>query len=347
MSTTQAILTPAPGAPFEKGEVPLPELGSDMVAISIKYSGICHSDIHQARDEWFEGIFPMVPGHEIVGEVTAVGSAVTKFKVGDRVGVGTFVDSCGECAPCKAGQENFCRTGNVQTYNGRQYDGNPTYGGYAKDVVVKEAYVLSVPENIDYAASAPLLCAGITVYTPLKHWGVKPGTRVGVIGLGGLGHMAVKFAVAMGAEVYVLGRSKSKTDDAKQMGAQDYLITNEIFETHQNFFDLLLNTTSADLDLDNLLRTLNVGGTLVYLGISGSPQQFNAMNVVTSLRSIAGINTGNIADTQEMLDFCGEHNIVSDIELLDCSDASAVDEAYRRVVDSDVRYRFVIDSSTI
>ena len=347
MVKTQAILTPAPGAPFEKGEVPLPELGPDMVAISIKYSGICHSDIHQARDEWFEGIFPMVPGHEIVGDVTAVGSAVTKFKVGDRVGVGTFVDSCGECAPCKAGQENFCRTGNVQTYNGRQYDGSPTYGGYAKDVVVKEAYVLSVPESIDYAASAPLLCAGITVYTPLKHWGVKPGMRVGVIGLGGLGHMAVKFAAAMGAEVYVLGRSKSKADDAKQMGAQDYLITNDIFETHQNFFDLLLNTTSADLDLDNLLRTLNVGGTLVYLGISGSPQQFNAMNVVTSLRSIAGINTGNIADTQEMLDFCGEHNIVSDIELLDCSDASAVDEAYRRVVDSDVRYRFVIDSSTI
>ena len=347
MATTQAILTPSPGAPFEKGEVPLPELGPDMVAINIRYSGICHSDIHQARDEWFEGIFPMVPGHEIVGDVTAVGSDVTKFKVGDRVGVGTFVDSCGECAPCKAGQENFCRTGNVQTYNGRQYDGSPTYGGYAKDVVVKEAYVLSVPENIDYAASAPLLCAGITVYTPLKHWGVRPGMRVGVIGLGGLGHMAVKFAVAMGAEVYVLGRSKSKADDAKQMGAKDYLITHDIFETHQNFFDLLLNTTSADLDLDNLLRTLNVGGTLVYLGISGNQQKFNAMNVVTSLRSIAGINTGNIADTQEMLDFCGEHNIVSDIELLDCTDASAVDDAYTRVINSDVRYRFVIDSSTI
>ena len=347
MTTTKALITNSPGAPFEKSEVPLPELGLDMVAINIKYSGVCHSDIHQARDEWFEGIFPMVPGHEIVGEVTAIGDAVTKFKVGDRVGVGTFVDSCGECEPCKDGQENFCRTGNVQTYNGRQYDGSPTYGGYAKDVVVKEDFVLRVPENIDFAASAPLLCAGITVYTPLKHWRVNPGMKIGVIGLGGLGHMAVKFAAAMGADVYVLGRSLDKKSDAVAMGATDYLITTEIYDSHKNFFDLLLNTTSADLDLDGLLGTLNVGGTLVYLGISGNPQSFNAMNVVTSLRSIAGINTGNIADTQEMLDFCGKHNIVSDIELLDCTDASAMDEAYARVINSDVRYRFVIDSATI
>ena len=347
MTRTRAVLTPRPGAPFEKGDVPLPQLAPDMVAISIKYSGVCHSDIHQARDEWFEGIFPMVPGHEIVGEVTEVGSAVTKFKVGDRVGVGTFVDSCGECAPCQDGNENFCRTGNVQTYNGRQYSGEPTYGGYAKDVVVKEDYVLKVPENIDFAASAPLLCAGITVYTPLKHWKVGPGMKVAVLGLGGLGHMAVKFAKAMGAEVYVLGRSMSKEADAKAMGAKEYLVTSTIYETHRNFFDLILNTTSADLDLDDLLGTLNVAGTLVYLGISGRPQSFNAMNLVTSLRSVAGINTGNIADTQEMLDFCGEHNIVSDIELLDLTDASAMDQAYERVVNSDVRYRFVIDSSTI
>ena len=347
MATTKAVLTPAPGAKFEKGEVPLRDLGPEMVAVSIKYSGICHSDIHQAKDEWFEGIFPMVPGHEIVGEVTAVGSNVQKFQVGDRVGVGTFVDSCRQCEPCRNGQENFCRTGNVQTYNGRHYDGEPSYGGYAQDVVVDQNYVLSVPENIDFAASAPLLCAGITVYTPLKHWGVKPGMKVGVIGLGGLGHMAVKFAVAMGAEVYVLGRSQSKAEDAKQMGAKDYLITSEIFDSHKNFFNLLLNTTSADLDLDNLLGTLNVGGTLVYLGISGNQQSFNGMNLVTSLRSIAGINTGNIADTQEMLDFCGEHNIVSDIELLDVTEAAAMDRAYERVINSDVRYRFVIDTATI
>jgi uncharacterized zinc-type alcohol dehydrogenase-like protein len=347
MANTKAVLVATPGAKFEKGEVPLRDLGPEMVAISIKYSGICHSDIHQAKDEWFEGIFPMGPGHEIVGEVTAVGSNVKKFSVGDRVGVGTFVDSCRKCEPCRNGQENFCRTGNVQTYNGRHYDGEPSYGGYAKDVVVDQNYVLSVPGNIDFAASAPLLCAGITVYTPLKHWGVKPGMRVGVIGLGGLGHMAVKFAVAMGAEVYVLGRSKSKLDDAQQMGAKDYLITAEIYDSHQNFFDLLLNTTSADLDLDNLLGTLKVAGSLVYLGLSGTPQSFNAMNLVTSLRSISGINTGNIADTQEMLDFCGENNIVSQIELLDVSEASAVDRAYERVINSDVRYRFVIDAATI
>ena len=347
MPKTKAVLTPAPGAKFEKGEVPLRQLGPDSVAIDIRYSGICHSDIHQARDEWFEGIFPMVPGHEIVGEVTAVGSAVSKFKVGDRVGVGTFVDSCRSCAQCQSGNENFCRTGNVQTYNGRHYDGEPSYGGYARAVVVDQNYVVSVPENIDFAASAPLLCAGITVYTPLKHWKAGPGMKVGVIGLGGLGHMAVKFAVAMGAEVYVLGRSAAKAADAKQMGAKDYLITTEIFDTHKNFFDLLLNTTSADLDLDNLLGTLNVRGTLVYLGISGNSQSFNGMNLVTSLRSIAGINTGNIRDTQEMLDFCGEHNIASDIELVDATEASAVDDAYERVVNSDVRYRFVIDAETI
>ena len=347
MTTTKALVTPKPSGAFEKGEVPLREMGPYMVAIAIKYSGICHSDIHQVRDEWFEGIFPMVPGHEIVGEVTAVGSAVKDFKVGDRVGVGTFVDSCRKCAQCLAGNENFCRNGNVQTYNGRHYDGEPTYGGYAKDVVVDQNYVLHVPENIDLAASAPLLCAGITVYTPLKHWGVKSGMKIGVIGLGGLGHMAVKFAHAMGAEVYVLGRSKSKAEDAKAMGAKDYLITSEIYQSHQNYFDLLLNTTSADLDLDNLIGTLNVGGTLVYLGISGTPQNFHAMNLLTSLRSISGINTGNIKDTQEMLNFCGTHNIVSDIELLDATDASAIDKAYERVVASDVRYRFVIDASTI
>ena len=347
MNNARAIIAPAPRAKFEKGEVPTRELGPEMVAIEIKYSGICHSDIHQARDEWFEGSFPMVPGHEIVGLVTAVGDRVEKFRVGDRVGVGTFVDSCRKCEPCLAGNENFCRTGNVQTYNGHHYDGEPSYGGYANAITVDQNYVLKVPENIDLAASAPLLCAGVTVYTPLKHWKAGPGMKVGVIGLGGLGHLAVKLAVAMGAEVYVLGRSSQKAADATTMGAQDYLITTEIYESHKNFFDLLLNTTSADLDLDPLLGTLKVAGTLVYLGLSGQPQSFHAMNLVTSLRSIAGINTGNISDTQEMLDLCGEKNIVSDIELLDATDAAAVDLAYERVINSDVRYRFVIDASTI
>ena len=347
MSKTQALIVSAPGAAFEKAEMPLRELTADSVAINIKYSGICHSDIHQVRDEWFEGIFPMVPGHEIVGEVTAVGDAVTKFKVGDRVGVGTFVDSCGSCDPCKRGMENYCRTGNVQTYNGRHYDGEESYGGYAKDVVVKEHFVLKVPENLDYAAAAPLLCAGVTVWSPLKHWKVGPGMKVAIMGLGGLGHMAVKFAAAMGAETYVLGHSPNKAQDAKEMGATEYLITSESFESHKDTFDVILNTVSADIELDSLLDMLKVGGTLIYVGVSGNKQSFHPFSLITGLKSIAGANTGSISGTQEMLDFCGEHNIVSTIEMVDASDPKAIDDAYARVVGSDIRYRFVIDASTI
>ncbi|MDA7806907.1 NAD(P)-dependent alcohol dehydrogenase [Aquiluna sp.] len=347
MSKTQALIVSAPGAAFEKAEMPLRELSADSVAINIKYSGICHSDIHQVRDEWFEGIFPMVPGHEIVGEVTAVGESVTKFKVGDRVGVGTFVDSCGTCDPCKRGMENYCRTGNVQTYNGRHYDGEESYGGYAKDVVVKEHFVLKVPENLDYAAAAPLLCAGVTVWSPLKHWNVGPGMKVAIMGLGGLGHMAVKFAVAMGAETYVLGHSPNKAQDAKEMGATEYLITSESFESHKDTFDVILNTVSADIELDSLVGMLKVGGTLIYVGVSGNNQSFHPFSLITGLKSIAGANTGSISGTQEMLDFCGEHNIVSTIEMVDASDPKAIDDAYARVVGSDIRYRFVIDASTI
>ena len=347
MSKTHALIVSAPGAAFEKAEMPVRELTADSVAISIKYSGICHSDIHQARDEWFEGIFPMVPGHEIVGEVTAVGDAVTKFKVGDRVGVGTFVDSCGTCEPCKQGMENYCRTGNVQTYNGRHYDGEAAYGGYAKDVVVKEAFVLRVPENLDYAASAPLLCAGVTVYSPLKHWKVGPGMKVAIMGLGGLGHMAVKFAAAMGAETYVLGHSPSKAADAKEMGATEYLITKDSYESHKDTFDVILNTTSTDLEVDSLVGMLKVGGTLIFVGVSGNNQSFHPFSLITGLKSIAGANTGSISGTQEMLDFCGEHNIVSTIEMVDASNPKTIDDAYARVVDSDIRYRFVIDASTI
>ena len=347
MSKTQALIVSAPGAAFEKAEMPLRELAADSVAINIKYSGICHSDIHQVRDEWFEGIFPMVPGHEIVGEVTAVGDSVTKFKVGDRVGVGTFVDSCGTCDPCKRGMENYCRTGNVQTYNGRHYDGEESYGGYAKDVVVKEHFVLKVPENLDYAAAAPLLCAGVTVWSPLKHWKVGLGMKVAIMGLGGLGHMAVKFAAAMGAETYVLGHSPNKAQDAKEMGATEYLITAESFESHKDTFDVILNTVSADIELDALIGMLKVGGTLIYVGVSGNNQSFHPFSLITGLKSIAGANTGSISGTQEMLDFCGEHNIVSTIEMVDASDPKAIDDAYARVVGSDIRYRFVIDASTI
>lgn len=347
MSKTSALIVKSPGASFEKAEMPVRELTSNSVAINIKYSGICHSDIHQVRDEWFEGIFPMVPGHEIVGEVTAIGESVTKFKVGDRVGVGTFVDSCGTCDPCKRGMENYCRTGNVQTYNGRHYDGEESYGGYAKDIVVKEDFVLRVPENLDYAAAAPLLCAGVTVWSPLKHWNVGPGMKVAIMGLGGLGHMAVKFAAAMGAETYVLGHSPNKAQDAKDMGATQYLITSESFESHKDTFDVILNTVSADIELDSLLDMLKVGGTLIYVGVSGNKQSFHPFSLITGLKSIAGANTGSISGTQEMLDFCGEHNIVSTIEMVDGSDPKNIDDAYARVVNSDIRYRFVIDASTI
>jgi uncharacterized zinc-type alcohol dehydrogenase-like protein len=347
LTNTASLLVSSSKSKFEKAEVPLRPVGENGVHIKILFSGICHSDIHQARNEWFEGIFPMVPGHEIAGEVIAVGSSVTKFKVGDRVGVGTFVDSCRECEYCLEGNQNYCLKGNVQTYNGRHYDGEPTFGGYAKEVVVDQNYVLSIPDNLDLAAAAPLLCAGVTVYSPLHHWQVGPGKKVAILGLGGLGHMAVKFAVAMGAEVYVLGRSKAKESDAKEFGAKGYILTVDAVESHKNFFDMILNTTSSSADNDALLGMLRVGGSLVYVGLAGEPQSFDPFSLVTGLKSIGGSNTGGIALTQKMLDFCGEKNIASTIELLDVSDPKNLDSAYDRVVASDVRYRFVIDASTI
>ena len=289
----------------------------------------------------------MVPGHEITGEVIGVGSNVAKFKAGDKVGVGTFVDSCRECEYCIEGDQNYCLKGNVQTYNGRHYDGEPTFGGYAQEIVVDQNYVLSIPANLDMAQAAPLLCAGVTVYSPLHHWGVGTGKKVAILGLGGLGHMAVKFAVAMGAEVYVLGRSKAKGKDAKEFGAKEYLLTEDAVGSHKNFFDMTLNTTSSSADNDALLGMLRIGGSLVYVGLAGEPQSFDPFSLVTGLKSIGGSNTGGIALTQQMLDFCGEKNIASTIELLDVSDAKSVDSAYERVVGSDVRYRFVIDASTI
>lgn len=347
MPSTASLSVSSPTSKFEKAEVPLRPIGEDGVHIRIAYSGICHSDIHQARNEWFEGIFPMVPGHEIAGEVIGVGSNVTKFKVGDRVGVGTFVDSCRECEYCLEGNENYCLKGNVQTYNGRHHDGEPSYGGYAKEIVVDQSYVLSIPANLDMAQAAPLLCAGVTVYSPLHYWKVGPGKKVAILGFGGLGHMAVKFAVAMGAEVHVLGRSKGKEADAKEFGARDYLLTLDAVESHKNFFDMILNTTSSSADNDALLGMLRVGGSLVYVGLAGESQSFDPFSLVTGLKSIGGSNTGGIALTQQMLDFCGQKNIASTIELLDVSDPKTLDAAYDRVVGSDVRYRFVIDASTI
>ena len=327
--------------------MPLRPMTADTVKIAIRYSGICHSDIHQARNEWFEGIFPMVPGHEIAGEVIEVGASVANFKVGDRVGVGTFVDSCRECEYCLAGRENVCLKGNVQTYNGRHYDGEPTYGGYARELVVDAKYVLRVPETLGLDVAAPLLCAGITVYSPLKRAEVGPGKRVAILGLGGLGHLALKFAVAFGAETYVIGHSPEKRAEAVSFGAKDYLDSGVEGSIPKNFFDLILNTTSADLDIDALLATLRVGGELSNVGLPGNKQSYDPFSIIGGLKTISGSNTGNIAETQQMLDFCGEHSIGAVIETVDASDPSAIDAAYDRVVASQARYRLVIDAATI
>lgn len=327
--------------------MPLRPMTAHTVKIAIKYSGICHSDIHQARNEWFEGIFPMVPGHEIAGEVVEVGSAVTGFAVGDRVGVGTFVDSCRECEYCLDGRENVCLKGNVQTYNGRHYDGAPTYGGYARELVVDAKYVLKVPSTLGLDVAAPLLCAGITVYSPLKRAGVGPGKRVAILGLGGLGHLALKFAVAFGAETYVIGHSPAKRDEAIAFGAKDYLLSGEDGSIPNNFFDLILNTTSADLNLDSLLANLRVGGELSNVGLPGNKQSYDPFSIIGGLKKISGSNTGSIAETQEMLDFCGTHAIGAVIETIDAGDVANVDAAYDRVVASEARYRLVIDASTI
>ncbi|MEI6590650.1 MAG: NAD(P)-dependent alcohol dehydrogenase [Actinomycetes bacterium] len=347
MTTTRSLVVSAPGAKFASQDVELLPVKGYRLRIEIEYSGICHSDIHQARNEWFEGIFPMVPGHEIVGRVVEIGPKVTRFALGDLVGVGTFVDSCRKCEYCLDGRENYCLAGNVQTYNGRHYDGTPTYGGYAKQIVVDENYVLRVPDTLDPAGAAPLLCAGITVFSPLRHWQAGPGKRVAILGFGGLGHLAVKFAAAMGAEVIVLGHTKTKKADAKKFGAVDYMTIAEAQKVHQNYFDIILNTTSANLDVDALLRLLHVGGSLVNVGLPGESQSYNPFGLVTGLKSIAGSNTGGIDETQLMLDFAAVYNITAKYELVDATRAKAIDAAYDRVVASDVRYRFVIDGSTI
>ncbi|MEN9715535.1 MAG: hypothetical protein RJA35_1002 [Actinomycetota bacterium] len=349
MTTNKVLSVASPTSSFAKVEIAAKPVGDHDVQIEIAYSGICHSDLHQARNEWFPGIFPMVPGHEIAGHVVEVGSKVTKFKVGDRAGVGTIVGSCGECEYCHEGRQNVCLKGNVQTYNGRYYDGEATVGGYAKLITVNEDFVLHIPDALDLAAAAPLLCAGITLYSPLKRWGAAPGKKVAIIGLGGLGHMGVKFAAALGAEVSVIGHSASKEADAKAFGAVRYLKASDesIFTDYTNTFDLIINTTSANLEVDKILSLLRVGGSLVNVGLPGSDEHFNPFSLIASMKSISGSNTGGIAETQEMLDFSAEHNIAATIELLDATEASAIDAAYERMLKADVRYRFVIDASTI
>ncbi|MCZ4091611.1 NAD(P)-dependent alcohol dehydrogenase [Sinorhizobium psoraleae] len=318
----------------------------DDVVIDIKYCGVCHSDIHQARNEWGNSTFPMVPGHEIVGIVSAVGSKVTKFKVGDRAGVGCFVDSCTTCATRDLDLEHYL-PGLVGTYNSVEADGKtPTQGGYSDHIVVKEGYVLSIPENLPLDAAAPLLCAGITLYSPLRHWKAGPGKKVAIVGMGGLGHMGVKLAHAMGAEVTVLSQSLSKKEDGLKLGADHYYATNdpETFQALAGSFDLIICTVAAEIDWNAYLNLLKVDGDLVLVGIPENPVPVHAFSLVPARRSISGSMIGSIKETQEMLDFCSEHGIVSEIEMIRMDEINA---AYERVVKSDVRYRFVIDMASL
>ena len=323
------------------------DLGPNDVLVEIVYSGICHSDIHQVREEWGEAIFPMVPGHEIAGIVKEVGSSVTRFKPGMRAGVGVFIDSCRKCENCLAGENQYCLEGMTGTYNGYERDGKTVaQGGYASAIVVNEDYVLHLPENLEMAGIAPLLCAGITLYSPLKHWGAGPGKKVGIIGLGGLGHMGVKFAHALGAEVTVLSHSANKEADAKNMGADHFILTKDeaVFEKYKSHFDLLINSVSAPMDLNKYANMLKLNGSLVMVGLSGEPYPIDAFTMLNQRRRIAGSMIGGMKQTQEMLDFAGKHNIVSDVEIIK---ADEINKAYDRVVNSDVKYRFVIDAKTI
>jgi uncharacterized zinc-type alcohol dehydrogenase-like protein len=316
------------------------------VAIDIKFCGICHSDIHQARDEWGGSIFPMVPGHEIAGVVTAVGNKVTKYKAGDKVGVGCFVDSCRKCAQCKKGLEQYCAVGMVLTYNGKEHDGTPTFGGYSEKIVVDENYVLRVPDNLPLDGAAPLQCAGITLYSPLRHWQTGPGKKVAIIGLGGLGHMGVKLAHAMGAEVTVLSQSLKKQADGKRLGADHFYATSDpaTFENLKKYFDLIICTVPTGIDWNPYLELLNVDGSFVIVGVPDKPVPLEAFPLILGRRSVAGSVIGGIQETQEMLDFCGAHHITCDIETIPIQ---KVNEAYERVLKSDVRYRFVIDMASL
>jgi alcohol dehydrogenase (NADP+) len=316
------------------------------VLIDIQYCGICHSDIHQARDEWGGSIFPMVPGHEIAGTVVAVGSGVTRYKIGDKVGVGCFVDSCRTCVQCRKGLEQYCTVGTVFTYNSREHDGTPTMGGYSERIVVDEDYVLRMPGNLPLDASAPLLCAGITLYSPLMHWHAGPGMNVAIVGLGGLGHMGVKLAHALGAEVTVLSQSLRKREDGKRLGADHFYATSDAgtFKKLQGHFDLIVNTVSAQMDWNQYVSLLKVDGSLVVVGIPEKQIPVGAYPLVSGRRSLAGSMIGGIRETQEMLDFCSRHGIASDIETIPIQ---KVNEAYERVLKSDVRYRFVIDIASL
>lgn len=346
MLNAKARAVSSPDSNFFATEITRRDLDKHDILIEIKYAGICHSDIHTAHGEWGPVNYPLVPGHEIAGIVKEVGSDVSKYQVDDRVGVGCMVDSCGECEHCQNGEEQYCVKGMVGTYASTDRYGEPTQGGYSTQIVVHEDFVLRIPDNIPLDEAAPLLCAGITTYSPLNHWKAYEGKNVAVIGMGGLGHMAVQIAHAMSADVTVLSRTLNKKEDGLKLGASHYYATSDesTFEELANSFDLIINTVSANLPIDDYLRLLRLDGTLVNVGAPAEPVSLRVANLIGHRRSFAGSAIGGIRETQEMLDFCSEHNIRPQIELIS---ADQIDEAYERVLSSNVKYRFVIDTSTM
>jgi len=346
MIATKGYAAQSAGAPLGSWNFDRREVGEHDVLFDILYCGVCHSDLHQVRNEWGNSIFPMVPGHEIVGRVKQVGSAVKRFKAGDLAGVGCLVDSCRTCENCKEGLEQYCLNGNTGTYNSIGRDGAPTYGGYSNQIVTHEDFVLHVSDKLPLEAVAPLLCAGITTYSPLRHWGIREGHKVAVLGLGGLGHMGVKFAASFGAEVTVLSTSPSKEENARQLGAHKFAVTSdpEQLKAITGYFDFILDTVSAEHDYSMYLSLLKTNGVHICVGAPPTPAQIHAFKLIGGRKSLAGSLIGGIPETQEMLDYCAEHNIVSDVEVIDIKD---IDTAYERMLKGDVRYRFVIDMATL
>jgi uncharacterized zinc-type alcohol dehydrogenase-like protein len=347
MIATKGFAAQEATAPLAPYEFERREPGPHDVQIEILYCGVCHSDIHQVRNEWGGTIYPIVPGHEIVGRVTKVGSEVRKFKEGDLAGVGCLVDSCRDCHNCKEGLEQYCENGSVGTYNSYERDGKTiTYGGYSNRIVTTEDFVLKVSEKLPLEGVAPLLCAGITTYSPLRHWKVGKGHKVGVLGLGGLGHMAVKFAASFGAEVTMLSTSPEKEADAKRLGAHRFALTKdkEQLKGLTKYFDFIIDTVSAEHDYNMYLNMLNTNGVMICVGAPPAPAQVPAFNLIFQRRSIAGSLIGGLPETQEMLDYCAAHNIVSDVEVIPMHQ---INEAYERMLKGDVRYRFVIDMATL
>jgi alcohol dehydrogenase (NADP+) len=348
LTTTHALQLPSAGNRFEASDLDRRDLRPEDVRIAIDFAGICHTDLHYGNDDWGSTPFPLVPGHEIAGTIAEVGSEVTDFTVGDRVGMGCIFNSCGECPHCAAGLEQYCDRGMVMTYGNKDYDGSITQGGYSRAIVVDQRYVLRIPKEISLDDAAPLLCAGITMYSPLRHWKVGPGSKVAIIGMGGLGHMGVKLAAAMGAEVTVLSRTLDKADDARRFGAVDVRATSDRANLKDlaSTFDLILNTVSAGVDADTFIRLLAVDGTMVTVGIPDGPTTLNASRLLVGRRSLSGTNIGGIPETQEMLDFCAANGVRPETEVIE-ADPAAVGEAWTRVADGKARYRVVIDTASL